>query len=175
MLTNGCYACPPVQVTHARARDTFEGTFECRACGFEAPALVYGGGRGSARGWDQDSAAAAIAEAQEDASDVASWTLAFLPCPSCGKRDPIARSYVITAVILALLGGSGGGALFAVLAVSRGVSFGNGMKLFAVATGVLVALAIFGAKARAFISIRRRVSLDMTRASGVPPASVVRR
>lgn len=162
------------QMTNARTTDTFEGTFECRACGFEAPALVHAGGRASARGWGHDAAATALAKAQEDASDVASWTLAFLPCPSCGKRDPVARSYLITAVILALLGGIGG-ALLAMLAVQRGGVVGDDVELAALATGGIVALAIFGAKARAFISIRDRVSLDLTRASGVPPASIVRR
>ncbi len=163
------------QVTGARTSETFEGTYECKACGFEAPVLVYGSGRGTAGGWGRDSAAAALADASQDAGDVAAWTLVFVPCPSCGKRDPIARSYVITAIVLAVLGGLGFGALFGVLVSGERLFDGGALKLAVLAAAVIVALAIFLAKARAFIGIRRRVAFDLARATGIPPATVVRR
>ncbi len=161
------------QVTGARTSETFEGTYECRACGFEAPVLVYGSGRGSAAGWSHDSAEAALADASQDAGDVAAWTLAFVPCPRCGKRDPIARSYVITAVVLAILGGLGFGALFGVLVSCERLFDGGALELAVLTAATIAALAIFLAKARAFIGIRQRVAIDMARATGIPPATVV--
>jgi hypothetical protein len=85
-----------------RVDDAFVGTFECASCGFETPARVTAWSKGAARGKDDEARATARALALEDAGAIASRTLMFVPCPSCGKHDPKATTYRVQIVLAAL-------------------------------------------------------------------------
>jgi len=163
------------EATHATVHEAFEGTFECRTCGLEAPAVVVARGRGRASGWHDAAEHTAIQDAAEDAGEIASWTLAFVPCPRCGKRDRLARSYVVTSIALAIVAGLAAAIGVYMLAAMRGIRGVNSFSTAAIVGGGVVAAVVFGLKARAWIGIRRRVSINVSQAAGVPPATIVRR
>jgi predicted RNA-binding Zn-ribbon protein involved in translation (DUF1610 family) len=160
--------------TAARTRDVFSGTFECRACGLEAPATVSAAGSGTAQGHGKESAAAAAHDAEMDASGVASRTLTFFPCPNCGKVDRSAGSYRLQVIIGAIVAGAitaGGLSLF-FASQFRGrhqTDSDGGSGPAALVLGGVVALGVFLWFGRAWWRVKRRVVVHMADAKIIPP------
>jgi len=88
--------------TVAKVAQSFDGTFECRHCEYEATATVFAKSSGAARGIGAEAERAALETAEHDANALASRTLQFVKCPRCGKTDPSGRSYRAQATVGAI-------------------------------------------------------------------------
>jgi hypothetical protein len=85
--------------TIAKVAQSFDGTFECRHCGYESVATVFARSSGAARGVGRDAEQPALETAENDANALASRTLQFVRCPKCRRTDPTGRSYRVQATI----------------------------------------------------------------------------
>jgi predicted RNA-binding Zn-ribbon protein involved in translation (DUF1610 family) len=154
-----------ISAKHAAA---FSGTFECRSCGLDAPAVVRARGSGSAKGVSENSAHVAAEIAEADANAVAARTLTFYPCPKCGKVDPSSRSFRIQVIIGSLVLGAAVG-LVAFLwfrpAFGRDASV---ERIAAASVGAVVAIALYFWWGRAWWRVKKRVEVDMSRATFTP-------
>lgn len=141
--------------------EVFEGTFECAACGYEAPATVRSKVKAPASGKTAAAREAGDAAAEEVAGAVASRTLMFVRCPTCGQRDRKARAYQVQVVLGALAMGAAGFALmFVALMKTRADRYtGSFTPWVAVACGVVWAARTFIVYRRAWHDVDRRVTV----------------
>ncbi len=142
--------------------DVFEGPFECRRCGFETRATVQATGQ---RAWtpggprEAGGYAAHGESAGAVAEVVASRTLMFVRCPSCGRRDPSAGMYRLQVVLGALLAGTAA-AVLALLGTIKATGHVSDVMLpVSIATGIAVAASVYWTYRRAWVRVDERVTL----------------
>lgn len=148
-------------VSSVTVNETFDGTFECAACGYEALASVKTTAKGSARGTTAAAREAAEADAEETAGTIASRTLMFVRCPKCGQRDRKARTYQVQVVLGALAMGAAGFAIVFLLLMKSKLykETGSLTPWIAIAAGVTWAARTFIVYRRAWHDIDTRVTL----------------
>lgn len=147
-----------------RVDEVFEGTFTCASCGFETTALVTAWAKAAADKRIENAREEARALAEEEAGNLASRTLMFVPCPACGKRDPKATAYRVQVVLGALALGA---AMFAVLFVTFmkvrwDRALGAWTPVIAAAGGGVIAIRTFLKYRRAWTRLDERVQLGST-------------
>jgi DNA-directed RNA polymerase subunit M/transcription elongation factor TFIIS len=162
--------------SYVKVAEDFEGTFECRHCEFEAPAIVRAKGATTTK----DSSESAHIDAQQiaemDAGSVAARTLTFVKCPRCGKTDPIAHSFRLQVLIGAPACGALAGVAAYFLVAIRTSSWsrerhGNALPVTAFVIGVVVAFILYWRWGRAWRNVEQRVTIQHT---GAVTARVVR-
>jgi ribosomal protein L37E len=148
-------------VTVERVEDEFAGTFECASCGFETAASVRSWANAAVSARTEGATQAARAIATEDAGAIASRTLMFVRCPSCGKRDPRARTYQIQIVLAALGMGAAGFAILFVAIFKLGLdrTLGPLAPALAAACGLVWAARTYLKYRRAWTRVDDRVVL----------------
>jgi hypothetical protein len=149
------------EVTTERVNEAFVGTFECEHCGYETTAHVQAFATGAAAGKDDEAHAAARAAANDTAGAIASRSLMFVPCPSCGKRHPKAGMYRLQ-IVLASLGMTAAGfaLLFLTLMKVRWDRYlGPWTPVVALAVGLLWGARNYWVYRRAWTKLDERVVL----------------
>jgi hypothetical protein len=156
------------EYTAAKHAAAFSGTFECRFCGLDAPAVVHARGSGTAQGHGAGSAQRALADAEADANSVAARTLTFYPCPKCGKVDPSSGSFRVQVIVGSLvIGGLIAVAMYFLIRPDR-YRDNSTEQTVAMVIGGIVALACYLWWGRAWWNVKRRVQVDMASATFTP-------
>ncbi|HSK03716.1 MAG TPA: hypothetical protein VK932_20830 [Kofleriaceae bacterium] len=150
--------------TVARVEESFEGMFECRHCELEVPATVYARSSGSARGLGAAAEAAAIEDAEMDASALASRTLQFVRCPRCRKKDPGGRGYRVQVTVgVLVLGAICGGLMYLLVGMrSRGEADAGTAQWASIGFGVVMALLLYWKWGRPWRSADKRTVFHRT-------------